>query len=204
MSSNRSAENAFKNIEFKRSTLLVMSGFSGVGKSTVCSRIIEQLPQAGFSISATTRKPRDNEIEGKDYFFVSRPEFQRMISNNELLEYEEVHGQFYGTPRRPVDEARKQPGLFLFDVDVYGGLTLKKSIPDSILLFLEPPDLEELKKRLEKRDTEDKTGIEKRLSRIPREMELSAQYEYRITNKDLDNTLQEIADIVNSFQTINS
>jgi len=191
---------ALSSIVFTRPTFLVLSGYSGVGKSTVREKIIGAIPGSRFSVSVTTRVRREHEREGEDYIFVSGERFRTMIDEDGFLEFEEVHGNYYGTPVQPVNDARKSPGLFIFDVDVYGGITIKKKIPEAILVFLQPPDLDELRKRLAGRKTEDDAAIGKRLARIPKEQELSQQYDYRVTNAVLDDALVEIAGIIRGFQ----
>ncbi len=193
-------ENIFKEIKFNRPTFLVLSGFSGVGKTTVCQRVINGVPGAGFSVSITTRPPRENEIDGKDYIFVSQDHFSSLIKEKALLEYEEVHGNYYGTPLDKVEHALTDPGLFVFDVDVHGGLAIKNRYPEAILVFLHPPDMEELKKRLTGRKTDDEAVVRKRLERIPKELKLSDGYDYNLINDDLEKTLIEISRILTDYQ----
>ncbi|MFC1561455.1 guanylate kinase [candidate division KSB1 bacterium] len=190
----------FASIVYTRPTFLVLSGYSGVGKTTVRERIMALNPDSGFSLSITTRKRRAHEQDEVDYIFMDEKTFRRMIERGELLEYENVHGNFYGTPLKPAEEAMKKPGLFIFDVDGCGGISIKKKFPDAILVFLQPPDLDELKSRLLQRHTESSADIDNRLKRIPKETELSRQYEYIVTNEDLDKTLAEIARIIADFQ----
>lgn len=196
-----SGENVYINLELSKPTLLVISGFSGSGKTSIRDLILEAVPDAKFSISITTREKRTAEREGIDYIFLTHEKFEEMSDRNELLEKEEVHGNYYGTPLKPVMDALEKPGLFIFDVDVKGGLTIKKRFPEVVLVFITPPDIDVLVQRLEKRDTENRLGIEKRLKRIPEEKELSKQYDHKVVNENLEAAVQEIGRIIKNFQS---
>lgn len=189
-----------KIITISRHTFLVLSGFSGAGKTTVRGNILKKIPGSRFSLSVTTRQSRVDEQDGVDYHFVTKEKFDRMVENNELLEWEEVHGNYYGTPLDPVVDAASKPGLLIFDVDVYGGLSIKKQYLEAILVFLKAPDLNELKERLANRLTDNPEAIEQRLQRIPKEEKLSKQYDYIIINDILDQTTNKICGIIRNFQ----
>ncbi|MFC1477114.1 guanylate kinase [candidate division KSB1 bacterium] len=189
-----------KKIDILRPTFLVISGHSGAGKTTIREEITKLYPDAQFSLSMTTRLPRHEERDGTDYHFVGKDDFLQMIAREELLEYEEVHGFYYGTPLKPVEDARKKPGLMIFDVDVKGGLSLKKRIPEALLVFIRPPDIEALKNRLTARSTEDHEQIKRRLDRIPEEQKFAGLYDYVVTNDTVDVAVDEIAGIINDFQ----
>ncbi len=183
-----------------RPTLLVLSGFSGTGKSTIRDKVMKKIPKAQFSLSVTTRPRRKHEQEGIDYYFIRSESFQEMIRNNEMLEWEEVHTNFYGTPLKPVEHALKKPGLFIFDIDVHGGLSIKSRFPDAVLIFLNTPDLDILKQRLVDRHTDSPEQIEQRLNRIPKELEMSKQYDHIVINDDSDRAADEICGIIFDFQ----
>ena len=189
-----------KIITITRHTFLVLSGFSGAGKTTVRGNILKKIPGSRFSLSVTTRQSRVDEQDGIDYHFVTKEKFDRMVEKNELLEWEEVHGNYYGTPLDPVLDAASKPGLLIFDVDVYGGLSIKKQYPEAILVFLKAPDFNELKERLANRLTDNPEAIEQRLQRIPKEEKLSKQYDYIIINDILEQTTNEICGIIRNFQ----
>jgi len=187
-------------IQIKRPTLLVISGFSGTGKTTMRDRVLAKIPGAEFSLSMTTRLPRKNERNGVDYEFVSTELFQALIEKNELLEWEKVHGNFYGSPIQPVENALSNHKLLIFDVDVFGGLSIKNSYRDAVLVFLKPPHIDVLKKRLHHRRTDSSEEIELRLKRIPLELELSKKYDVIITNTEIDKTTDEICKLIRTFQ----
>jgi len=191
---------SISSIAFTKPTFLVLSGFSGAGKTTVRSLIMERIPGARFSLSVTTRKRRENERDGVDYSFISREEFQNMVDRKELLETEVIHGNHYGTPLPPIREALQKPGLFIFDIDVLGGLTVKRHFPDALLVFLQPPNLEVLKLRLIGRKSESSAALRRRMERIPKERELAKRYDYVVTNDDLDRTVAEIIRIIRKYQ----
>ncbi len=180
--------------------LLVISGYSGTGKTTIRDRVLTKIPDAEFSLSVTTRLPRKNERNGVDYEFVNTESFQAMIGKNEFLEWEEVHGNFYGTPVQPVEKALKCQKLLIFDVDVIGGLSIKNRYRNAILVFLKPQNIDILKKRLQYRHTDSPEEIELRLKRIPKETELSKKYDAIITNTEIDKTTDEICKVIRTYQ----
>ena len=187
-------------IHAARPSLLALSGFSGAGKTTIREHILRRIPESRFSLSVTTRPKRADEQDGIDYQFISKDEFNSLVADNRLLEWEEVHGHFYGTPLQPVEDAHKKPGLIIFDVDVHGGLSIKKRFPEAILVFLQPPSLEVLKERLEKRHTDSPEEIDRRLQRIPNEVEMSRHYDHIITNINIKQAVDEICTIIREFQ----
>lgn len=189
-----------KIITIIRPTFLVLSGFSGVGKTTVRGNILKKIPGSHFSLSVTTRRSRVDEQDGIDYHFVTKEKFDRMIENDKLLEWEEVHGNYYGTPLEPVVNASSKPGLLIFDIDVYGGLSIKKQYPEAILVFLKAPDFNVLKERLSKRLTDSPEAIEQRLQRIPKEEKLVKKYDHILINNTLEQTINKICDIIRKFQ----
>lgn len=179
--------------------LVVISAPSGGGKTT----IIRQVLAAGndnyrYSISATTRPRRGNERHGKDYFFLTTEEFEARRARGEFVEWAEVHGHYYGTPKQQLDKWLAEGRIVFLDLDVDGGLQIKKKYQDSaVLIFIDPPSYESLVERLQNRHTENREQIDKRLQRYPKEMEKAQDYDYRIVNEDLDSTVNEIKKIVN-------
>lgn len=172
--------------------LIVLSAPSGAGKTTVARHLLETIPEAVFSVSATTRPRRNGEIDGRDYHFLSREEFERKISEGELIEYEEIFGNYYGTLRTPTEEALRQGNVMIFDVDVKGALSLKHAYPDdTFLVFIAPPSLEELELRLRHRGTETEEQIRRRLERAAMEMNYRDQFDATIVNDDLSYTLKQ-------------
>lgn len=173
--------------------LVVLSGPAGVGKTTVAARLIEQ---QGYvrSVSATTRAPRTGEVNGKDYHFVTREEFQRLIDQGELIEHAEVHGHFYGTPKQPLREALGKQQVMLLVIDVHGGLQVRDKNLDALLLFLRAPSHGELTRRLEKRATESAEEQARRLAKSVEEQRLAEQhYDRVLVNDDLQRCVDAVS-----------
>lgn len=177
--------------------LLVLSAPSGTGKTTLARRLLAELPDALFSISATTRQPRGREQNGVDYHFVDMASFQERIERGEFVEWAEVHGHFYGSPRAVVDEARARRSAAIFDIDVQGGLAIKRKHPDTVLIFVVPPSMEELGRRLRDRGTDAEETIRRRLLAARSEIERGvASYDYIIENDDLEHAYRDLHSIV--------
>jgi guanylate kinase len=177
----------------KKGMLIVVSAPSGSGKTTIAKKILEHFPFVKFSVSATTRPKRNGEIDGKDYFFLTREEFEKKIQNGELLEWEEIYGNYYGTLRSVVEDALKNGDILLFDVDVNGAISIEKKFPDdSILIFIKPPNMETLKDRLKRRKTESEEQIQKRLERVPMELEKASYFDYIFVNDRLEDTVKSV------------
>ena len=174
----------------------IISGPSGVGKSTVLKELFQDRDDLYFSVSATTRPPRPGEINGVHYHFTDVDEFRKMISEDAFLEYAEYVGNFYGTPKRFVDEAMEQGKDVILDIEVQGALQVKKIYPEGVLIFMVPPNLEELGNRLTKRGTEDKETINKRLRRALEEMELVEEYDYLVINDTVEQATEDMLTIV--------
>ncbi len=180
----------------KRGKLLVISGFSGVGKGTVVRRLLEKYPNYKISISATTRNPREGEEEGVHYFFLKKEAFEKMIENQELLEYAEYVENYYGTPKQYVEENLEAGNHVILEIEAQGALQIKQKMPETIMIFLLPPTAEELKKRLIGRDTESGEVIEKRLKKAAEETEALKNYEYFVINDEIDACAANINRIV--------
>ncbi|MEA1964982.1 MAG: guanylate kinase [Candidatus Aerophobetes bacterium] len=178
--------------------IIVISAPSGVGKTTLCKRLLQSSPPFACSVSFTTRPPRKNEIEGVDYYFVPREEFQKMIKENKFVEWAEVHGQLYGTPEKFLNEVIKDGGKdVLLEVDVKGGVEIKKEYPQqAVLIFLLPPSWKELKNRLSKRGAEDEGKVKKRIERAKEEVKYASYYDYIVINNEINETLKNLLVII--------
>lgn len=180
-----------------RGKLVVVSAPSGAGKTTIVKAILAKYPSLLFSISATTRPIRAGETEGRDYFFLPREEFERRITAGQLVEWEEIYGNLYGTLKSEVDKALSAGKTMLFDIDVKGAISIKRHYPsDAVLIFVKPPSFEVLRSRLLNRKTEDKATIKRRLDRVPMELETGNQFDYQVVNNDLQTAVQEVEQIV--------
>ncbi|TJY43260.1 guanylate kinase [Cohnella pontilimi] len=179
-----------------RGLLIVLSGPSGVGKGTVCSALRGKQPELIYSVSATTRPPREGERDGVNYFFKSREQFQDMIRNDALLEYAEYVGNFYGTPRDFVEKTLDEGKDIILEIEVQGALKVKEKFPEGVFIFLLPPSLGELKQRIVGRGTESQATIEHRLSVAVEEMNLLYHYDYAVVNDDVDSACARIGAIM--------
>ena len=182
-----------------KSKLFVMSAPSGAGKTTLKDLVIKEFPDMVYSISATTRAPREGEVDGTHYFFKSRDEFKRMIENNELVEWNEVHGNFYGTPKSFVEKMLSEGQRVLFDLDVFGKINFDKVYPEAIGILILPPSLEILEQRLRNRNTDSDEVINLRLHNARKEIEFAKQhgkYEYKIVNDNLDDAVNQLRKIL--------
>jgi len=175
--------------------MVVISGPSGSGKSTICRRLLED-PRVVFSVSATTRKKRDGEVDGRDYHFLSREEFKRRVERGEFIEHAEVFGNMYGTLRAPMQSALAEGKLYLLEIDVQGALQLKALGEPGLYVFVAPPDFEELRRRLVKRNTETPEMLERRLHKAEDEYRERVKYDHIVVNGDLDTAVKEIRAIM--------
>jgi len=178
-----------------RALLLVVSAPSGAGKTTLCRFLIERLGFR-FSVSHTTRPPRPGEVEGRDYYFVSREEFEDMISRGEFLEWAEVHGHLYGTSRAEVEGALARGEDLLLDIDVQGAASLRRTLPEAVFVFIAPPSLAELERRLRARGTESEEALRRRLSRAREEMTFAPWFDYVVVNDRVERAFEDLAAIV--------
>jgi len=182
----------------KRGRPIVVSAASGTGKTTIIKELMRRRPNLEFSVSSTTRKPRENEIDGVHYNFISREEFQRGIDNDFFAEWEEVHGEYYGTGRQALEEALEAGKHVLLDLDVNGGERLKRNYPETVLIFLYPPSLEELCRRLITRGTETSQSLKRRLERYPMERAKGEKFPYRIMNDVVERATDQVLEIINN------
>ncbi len=177
--------------------LIVLSSPSGGGKTTIAKELIRKYPKIKFSISATTRSPRPNEIDGKDYYFMSKDEFKQRIQNNDFVEYEKIFDNYYGTLSVEISRVLNSDELLIFDIDVKGAYSIKEAFPnESLLIFLTPPSLQILKSRLHARATETDEQIKNRLSRAKMEIESAKDFDYIIVNDVLSDTFTKVDEIV--------
>jgi len=176
--------------------LIVLSGPAGVGKGTVCSALRSQMPDIVYSVSATTRQPRQGEVEGVNYFFKSREQFQDMIARDALLEHAEYVGNYYGTPREFVDKTLASGKDVILEIEVQGALKVKEKFPEAIFVFLLPPSLDELKQRITGRGTETQDIINTRMNVAVEEMNLLRHYDYAVMNDEIDAACDRIRSII--------
>jgi guanylate kinase len=174
------------------SKIFVFSGASGVGKSSALKRVMEAREDLRFSVSATTRKPRPGEVDGVHYFFVTRERFEQMIEDREMLEYDAHHENLYGTPRNQILGEKH----VVLDIEPNGAFQVKRNYPDAALIFVTPPSLEELERRLRGRGDTPEEQIEVRMARAKWEIAQSDHYDYVVLNDDLDRCVAEILDII--------
>ncbi|MCD6363983.1 MAG: guanylate kinase [Synergistetes bacterium] len=178
--------------------LFVISGPSGAGKGTLRRELFKRVPNLVYSVSVTTRKPRAGERNGVDYFFISEEEFEKMKRNGELLEWAQVHGNLYGTPRKFVESKLSEGKSVVLEIDVQGALQVKRSFPEAVLIFILPPSEEELFRRLKKRGTETESEMELRLKNAQWEMNRMDVYDYAVVNDDIEKASEELVKIVKS------
>lgn len=175
--------------------LFVISGASGVGKSTVLARVMKKRPDLSFSVSATTRSPRAGEVDGQDYYFVTKDKFREMIENQEFLEYDAHMENFYGTPKAQLMD-KLQKGSVILDIEPNGAFNVRRKKEDVVLIFIAPPSLKELEGRLRGRGDTSEKQMQVRLARAAWEMEQSKQYNYVVTNDNIDTCAEKILEII--------
>ncbi len=180
-----------------RGILIVVSGFSGSGKGTIMKELVKRYPDNyALSVSATTRNPREGEVDGREYFFRTKEEFEKMIAKDELIEYAKYVENYYGTPKEYVEKHLAEGKDVILEIEIQGALKVKKAFPDTLLLFVTPPDANELKRRLVGRGTETMEVIESRMGRATEEAEGMHQYDYLVINDRLDECVEEMHSII--------
>ncbi|MDO4305280.1 MAG: guanylate kinase [Eubacteriales bacterium] len=178
--------------------LVVVSGFSGAGKGTVMKELLKRYENYALSVSVTTRKPRPGEEDGREYFFRTREEFEKLIREDALIEYARYVENYYGTPRSYVEEKLSEGKDVILEIEIQGAMKVKQKIPEALLVFVTPPSVEELKKRLEGRGTETPEVIASRMSRAGEEAEGMDAYDYLVVNDDLDECVERMHRIIMS------
>ncbi|MCL4549726.1 MAG: guanylate kinase [Bacteroidetes bacterium] len=179
-----------------KAQLFVFSAPSGSGKTTIVREVLKCFPDFVFSISATTRKRRASEKNGVDYFFISEDEFKKKIDNGEFVEWEKFYDYYYGTIKRLIDENLEKGLCTVFEVDVKGALNIKEAYPNSVLIFIAPPSIEELRKRLIERNTETEEDLRKRIERAEMELGFKDRFDYVVSNIDLELAKKEVKKII--------
>ena len=184
----------------EKGLLIVLSGPSGAGKSTVVKKLMQKRGNIHFSVSYTTRAPRNEDIDGVTYNFVDRAEFERMIANNEFLEYAEYSGNYYGTSLKVIEEKQAAGIDVLLDIEVQGAANVRSKCPDAVLVFTVPPSYQELERRLRGRNTDDEQTICKRLARALEEVREINMYDYLVINDQVDNAVAELDAIMSAAE----
>lgn len=184
----------------RKPRLFCISGPSGTGKGTLVEQVRSQRPDLGLTVSATTRAPRPGEIEGVSYYFMSQSEYEERVAAGEFLEWAEVHGHYYGTLKSEVNKNLDDGRSVILEIDVQGALYVKKVFPETVLIFIEPPSMENLEARLRGRGTEDEKDIELRLSHAAGEMKLAELYDVRIVNDDLCRATNELLQVLDTYE----
>jgi guanylate kinase len=183
----------------RRGLLFILSSPSGAGKTTIARALLERDSRLSVSVSVTTRPMRPGEVDGKDYHFISKEEFDRMVENNELLEHARVFGNYYGTPLRPVEEALANSQDILFDIDWQGTQQLKqKLVNDLVTVFILPPSKEELERRLRARQQDDESVIQDRMKKASDEISHYSEYDYIVVNTDLEHSIRHAQAILDA------
>ena len=182
----------------KQGTLVVVSGFAGTGKGTVMKELLSRYDSYALSVSATTRNPRPGEVDGREYFFKTKEEFEQMIERDEFVEHACYVGNYYGTPKKYVQEQLAAGKDVILEIEIQGALNIKSQFPDALLLFIAPPSADVLKARLVGRGTETEEVIEQRLARAVEESKGIENYDYLVVNDDLDECVENVHQMIQS------
>ena len=180
----------------RKGLLLVVSGPSGAGKGTICKALLNKNDQIKLSVSATTRKPRNGEVHGVNYFFIEKEEFAKMIENGAFLEYAQIYDNFYGTPKAAIIECLEKGQDVILEIEMQGARQIKEVYPEGVFIFVLPPSLEELKSRIVGRGTETQEEIEKRFSCAFEEINQIVNYDYFIVNEDIEKSVSDVEAII--------
>ncbi len=180
----------------QKGVLAVVSGFSGAGKGTLMKTLLRDHESYALSISATTRQPREGEVDGREYFFLSREKFEQMIAEDAFIEYAQYVGNYYGTPKKYVEDCLTAGKDVILEIEVQGAMNVKKLFPDAVTIFVAPPSAAELKKRLEGRGTETQEVIAGRMKRAQEEADLMDFYDYLLINDDLEESTRELHELI--------
>ncbi len=180
----------------KKGKLVLYTGSSGVGKGTIMAELLKRNPNIRLSVSNTTRKPREGEIDGVHYNFVTKQQFENLIKENGFLEYAQYCDNYYGTPKKQVEDLLSQGYDVFLEIEVQGGLQIIEKYPDVLSIFILPTSIDSLSRRLHRRGTEDEETINKRLAEAEREMSFKDRYKYNVVNDDLDTAVNEILEIL--------
>lgn len=176
--------------------LFVVSAPAGCGKDTILEQVLAKEDNVGYSVSATTRAPRPGEVDGTHYFFITRERFEEMIANGEVLEYTEYCGNYYGTPRKGVEAMLAEGKDVVLKIEIEGAMNIKKLFPDCCLVFILPPSMRELERRLRKRGTEDEPTIMRRIAQAKNELDAAADYDYFVVNDDLEDAVNDLIAVI--------
>ena len=185
----------------RKGNLFIVSGPSGAGKGTLVRELVGSVPDIWVSISVTTRAPRPGEVEGRHYHFISDEAFEDLVRTGGLLEWAEVHGNRYGTPRQAVEDRVAEGRQVVLEIDPQGAFQVKCLAPDSVLVFIMPPSWDELQRRLVNRGSETKAQVERRLETAKRELELVGKYDHVVINDDVSRATDELVGIIDSYAT---
>ena len=185
-----------RRVAVPKAVLLIISGPSGVGKGTICSELMRLRDDLFLSVSATTRRPRLGEAHGVNYFFMSHKDFISKCEEGEFLEWAEVYGNYYGTPKTAVDKALDEGKNVVLEIDIQGALQIKEKVPGAVLIFIAPPSYEELEKRLIKRDTDKQKIISRRLQNLNKEMNCIKDYDYVVVNDTVCKAARQVNCII--------
>ena len=182
----------------RKGLLLVVSGPSGAGKGTICKALLNKNDQIKLSVSATTRKPRNGEVHGVNYFFIEKEEFTKMIENGEFLDHAQIYDNFYGTPKAAIIECLEKGQDVILEIEMQGARQIKEVYPEGVFIFVLPPSLQELKSRIVGRGTETQEEIEKRFSCAFEEINQIVNYDYFIVNEDIEKSVNDVEAIISS------